>query len=289
MAKKLSRQQLKDVAQLRGLSMETLVARTGVPMASLIAMMSGGENDKDPSKLLSQETYERILDLIGVSADNTALASKQVRLWTHPAKNPAEWRGSFGSVKKSLFPENSVVLAEVVTRKRLFARARRLVLMHDSRDDVQVDIVIAGVTDSFSQELQSHFQTQYAHKVQLSDKDFDMFLSLVDNNACSHAQFRGMLGGGTLRYSWTDVQAAAQQFNLQPDDLIAMISERVAAAPALTLTVQEPAQQGALPKLVVVDSDPRLAVEPALMPISSQESEDLARGQQFFNRRFATM
>lgn len=240
MAKKLSRQHLKDVALLRGLSMEALVSRTGVPMASLMAMMTGGDNEKDPRLLLSQDTYGRILHLIGVNADNTALASKEVRLWKCPAKQQTEWRTTLGSIKKALFGGNeSIVMAEVLTRRRLLGRPRRLVLLHDSRDDAQVDIVISGVSEGFAEELRGLFQTSFAHSTFMSDKDFDMFLTLVDNNACSHAQFRGMLGGGTLRYSWTDVQAAAKEFNLQPDDLIAMISDRVEAAKALP--AREPA------------------------------------------------
>jgi hypothetical protein len=247
-----------------------------------MAMMSSSENEKDPSMLLSQETYVRILHLIGVSADNTGLAPKQVRLWTCPSKNHGEWRATLASVKKALFADNdAIVLAEVSTRKRMFGRSRRLVLMHDSR--AEVDIVLAGVSDALSEELQSLCQTRYAHRTALSDKYFDMFLSLVENNACSHAQFVGMLGGGKLRYSWTDVQAAAQQFNMQPDDLIVMISERVGSAkPASHI---EPERLTPEHKLSLVVDSPQGA-QPQPM---SEDNPSPIGSQLIFGTRMAAM
>lgn len=254
---KLSRQQLRDVSLARGVSMDDLVARTGVPMASLMAMMAG-DGEKEARLLLSQETYGRILHLLGVSADGSGLAAKQVRLWVCPEKNFAAWQAAFTSIKKTLLSDNaSIVLAEIVAGGTLFARKRRIVLLHDELS--QASIVIAGVPDKFSAELQKIFGTPYAHSTKMSPSDYSRFLKLVDNNACSHAQFIGMLGGGTLRYSWADVKAAAQQFNLQPDDLILMISDRVhAAAPASasasTPTATSVSQE---PKLsLVVDGTP---------------------------------
>lgn len=246
----LRRKQLKDLVLLRGLTMESLVSRTGVPMASLMAMLSGTQDDKDknPSLLLSQDTYQRILSLIGVDAHNTGLAGGMVREWRFDQKQSAKWREALEGLRKDLLSDQ-LVMVELHTARRLFGKQRRLLLVHDAVSNAQ--LVISGATQQLVGYLERVLGASSARRTVIGDKDFDMFASLIENGACRSSQFIAMLGGGKLKYNWEDVRAAAQQFDLQTDDLIVMIAEEVQRRASKTPVESDDAEFGGM-RLVAV-------------------------------------
>lgn len=221
---KLSRSQLRDLARARGLTLEALVKRSGIPMASLSAMLGETADDKakDASLLVGQETYEKILSLIGINNEFTGLLPNAVREWAVPTKNLDRWKEAVSSLRKDLLSD-ALLLVELHTKGSLFQSSKRMVLIHDAASGVQLAVTRAD--KAAVRFLETVCGAKCARRIAITRENFDLYRSLIENSACRSSQFIAMLGGGKLKYSWSDVMAAAQQFDFQTDDLVAMIAD----------------------------------------------------------------
>lgn len=224
----LTRKQLQHMQTLRGLPIEEILQRTGIPNQSLMALISGSDKDaKDPSKLMSQVTLERVLALLGVDRHLSGLRASMVNEWRvtdKTAKGFPTWKESFIAVRKELMSGN-IHLAEIKKKTGLFGSREKLLLVFDEGTDVR--IVITGANRKMISFLEIAFDTTAQRTEVQSPTDFELTKKLIQNGVYRSSQFNIIMGGKSARYNWSDVQSAAKEFNFHTDDLINMMVDRV--------------------------------------------------------------
>jgi hypothetical protein len=215
-----TKKQFQLIQVARGLAFDEVVQRTGIPASSLMSLFAVTEKGaKDPNKLISQSTYERLMELLGVNVGMDGLRKGVVLLWQCPQKTKGQqqWIEAVAELKKNLFI-GVQELTLVMEKKGFLQRKERMVFVHDVETGVR--IVFSGIKKNSLRELGKIFNCEIKLADALNPVDFQFTKSLITNNVYRTTQFDTVLGGKAFRYSWIDVQAAAKEFNFNPDNLI---------------------------------------------------------------------
>ena len=216
----LTKKQFQLIQVARGLAFDEVVQRTGIPASSLMSLFAVTEKGaKDPNKLISQSTYEKLMELLGVNLSMDGLRKGVVLLWQYPqkAKGRQLWLEAVTELKKSLFI-GVQELTVVMEKKGLLQRKERMIFVHDVETGVR--IVLTGIEKNSLRELEQIFNCEIKLADALAPVDFQFTKSLIANGVYRATQFDAVLGGKAFKYSWVDVQAAAKEFNFNPDNLI---------------------------------------------------------------------
>jgi hypothetical protein len=225
----LTRKQLRMIQIARGLSMDAIVQKSGIPMQSLVALIGGSEKEgKDPKKLISQATYEKVLSIVGIGQDFEGLRTGVVIEWTHGAqrsgRGETSWVEAIKTLRKELFSEE-IELAEIRKTTPFYRKGESLLLLHDAISGVR--IVFSDCSASSRRFLESTFDARVKNLDVQTAVEFGFTKELIRNGVYRCTQFNIALGGNTIKYNWADVQAAAREFNFHTDDLINMMVETV--------------------------------------------------------------
>lgn len=222
----LSREQFQQVQIARGLTTDEIIAKSGIPAQSFMVLMeSDGRDGRDPSMLISNSTFSRLAQILGLEPDMSGLRSNCVIEWRTNPKTRAQWEESVSVLRKDLFSANDIEIAVLVRPAPLLKKKSMIIFLHDLQSGVKVAVTNADKhTVRF---VQSTFGCT-ANKVQeMEPKEFDLTCRLIENNVYRSNQFLIVLGGRKVKYSWVDVQAAAKEFNYTTDQLIELMVSRI--------------------------------------------------------------
>lgn len=239
----LTRKQLRLVLQLRGLSLEQIMQRTGIPNQSLMALIYGADNGgKDPSKLISAATYEKVLALLGLSPEFNGLRKNSVIEWRYQSKKTRgqehSWREAAQLLRKHLMSD-SLVLAEVTAKGGFLAGRKHLIFIYDPENEIR--IVVSGIDKSGRAFMEEAFGTSIERTEVVTLEEFNFMATLIGNDVLRLSQFNVVMTGKALKYDWKDVQAAAKEFNFTTEDIINLIVDAVRTPAASTQSEQLPA------------------------------------------------
>ncbi|WP_334043717.1 hypothetical protein [Burkholderia ambifaria] len=236
----LSRRQLRNIQLARGIPALEFQHRTGMPRASYEALLgaSSGEEGKDAAKLISRQTFDRVVSLLGIDEEFTSLRRKGVIEWRAEGTSKvtaASWREAVESLVSELFSDD-LLLVEVRTEgaKRFGRRSERMVLLHDRVNEFRIAIMNAA--DDLVGLLEKAFGTTCERRVTISAPEFHDAREMISHEVFRSVQFDAISGAIAPKYSWRDVQAGAREFGFLPDDLIEMMHQRA----------QERAQRGSV-------------------------------------------
>lgn len=226
----LTKKQFQLVQVARGLPFDELVQRIGIPASSLMSLFGANEKDaKDPNKLISQSTFERLMALLGVNLSMDGLHSSAVILWQCPAKAAQRkaWMAAVAELRKGLFSDD-IELALLSEKRGMFRRTEKMVFLRDVARNVR--IVLTGLSGRDLDAVAETFNDDYRRTELISPADFSFTKTLIGNNVYRATQFDAILGGKAFKYTWTDVQAAAKEFNFNPDNLIDLMVGKMQAS-----------------------------------------------------------
>ncbi|ABO60255.1 hypothetical protein LA345_37150 (plasmid) [Burkholderia vietnamiensis] len=236
----LSRRQLRNIQLARGIPALEFQHRTGMPRASYEALLgaSSGEEGKDAAKLISRQTFDRVVSLLGIDEEFTSLRRKGVIEWRAEGTSKvtaASWREAVESLVSELFSDD-LLLVEVRTEgaKRFGRGSERMVLLHDRVNEFRIAIMNAA--DDLVGLLEKAFGTTCERRVTISAPEFHDAREMISHEVFRSVQFDAISGAIAPKYSWRDVQAGAREFGFLPDDLIEMMHQRA----------QERAQRGSV-------------------------------------------
>ena len=220
----LSRKQFGLVQVARGLSTEETIARSGIPAQSFMVLMeSDGRDGRDPSKLISQSTFTKLGQTLGLASAMDGLCRNNVIEWQVNAKQRRAWEAVVHQLRQDLFSDEFEMT--VINRSAPFytyaKKKTSMVFLHDLNNDVK--LAITEVDSRAIRFLSVIFQTKEVREVSMSAKEFDLTKKLISNGVYRVNQFHIVLGGRKVRYTWEDVQAAAKEFNFTTDELIDMM------------------------------------------------------------------
>lgn len=228
----LSRKQLHLIQIVRGLSVAEIIQRTGIPAQSLMAFIGGSDAEgKDPSKLMSQTTYERVLALLGINQRFSGFRQNAVIEWRYSkagAKGSPSWTDAMKRLRKELF-SGDVELVEVKKKKSgIFPKDECMLFLRDNQEGIH--LVITRADKQVRKLVQDTFGVEVIKSQTLTAQDFAITSELVSNSVYRVTQFNIIVGGKAVKYTWDEVMAAAKEFNFTTDDLIQLIVEKVHAA-----------------------------------------------------------
>lgn len=224
----LTRKQFRQIQRVRGLSAAEIINRTGIPPQSLMALMEGSDKDaKDPQKMISTGTFQRLVDLLGIQAEFEGLRCRSVIEWpfdNRTRKGELSWKSSFSALAAELLSDD-IELAEVrKANKGWFDRTTSLIYIRDVQNDVR--IVVSNVTKAARQFIESALALKIDRIEEQQKIDFIITGKLIQNDVYRTRQFDIVVEGRHVRYTWGDVQAAAKEFNFEPEMLIDMMLEK---------------------------------------------------------------
>lgn len=223
----LTRKQFQLIRVASGLSFDEIVQKTGIPATSLMVLFGATEKEaKDPNKLIAQSTFEKVMSVLGVNTEMDALRAGVVVVWQYPlkAKLQGTWESAVAELRKSIFSDN-IEIAEITGKGSLFSRKSKMLLLRDVETDVR--IVITDTTKKLLGSVEGIFGVSSRSTETQNKMDFEFTTQIIKNGVYRLNQFDAVLGGKSFKYSWTDVQAAAKEFNFNPDDLINLMVDKI--------------------------------------------------------------
>lgn len=225
----LTKKLFQQVLSARGLTAEQIVQRTGIPAESLDVLIGREEQEgRDPGKLISQATFEKVLALLGIASDNSGLRAAGVLVWAYNAKAPkrqrAQWCEAVSNVREALMSDD-IAIAELTTKNGFFAKKQYLMLVHDVQNNVFIGVV--GLDKDARASLLRITGASVERSEALSEKEFVLHRKLMENGVYRRNYFTEMMVGRARTYGWTDVQAAAKEFHFSPEAIIDLMLAEV--------------------------------------------------------------
>ncbi len=231
----LSRRQLRNVQTARGLPAAEVKHRTGMPSASYDAVFGVGaesEEGKEPNKMVSQVTFERLIALLGIDAGFDTLRSVGVLEWRSAGTGgatPSPWQEAVVALVTELFSDDllMVEISTEVGRSGWYKRAagsERMVLLHDRQNGFR--IAITEASHDLAALLESAIGVACEKRYSIPANEFKEAREMIRHEVFRSVQFDALSGALAAKYSWRDVQAAAREFGFLPDDLIEMMHNR---------------------------------------------------------------
>jgi len=216
----ISRKQFRHVQIARGLTVKEIIARTGIPAQSFMVLMDDAE--RDPSKLISDQTFKILEHVLGFEAGMNGLQRTNVIEWRVPAKADAraKWLSAVGNIRADLLGDH-VEVAVMARKTRLLGRKEFALFIFDP--DSRVKVVVTHADSGIQRALLKLFCVPEPLVVTVDESEYELTCNLVANSVYRPQQFMVVLGGKVARYTWNDVQAAAKEFNFTPDELIDLI------------------------------------------------------------------
>ncbi|MBN3729350.1 hypothetical protein [Burkholderia sp. Tr-20390] len=245
----LSRRQLRNIQLARGIPAQEFQHRTGMPRASYEALLgaSSGEEGKDAAKLISRQTFDRVVSLLGIDEDFTSLRTSGVIEWRAEGTSKATsetWCEAVESLVAELFSDDLLLVEVRTDAARRFGRGGdRMVLLHDRQHQFRVAIMNAA--DDLVGLLEKAFGVSCERRVTIAPSEFHDAREMISHEVFRSVQFDAISGAIAPKYSWRDVQAGAREFGFLPDDLIEMMHQRA----------QERAQRGASGDALVAEQE----------------------------------
>lgn len=220
----LSRNQFKQVQIARGLSMNEIIARTGIPAQAFVVLMN--DTERDPSKLISAQTFETLEQVLGLKAGMSGLRDTGVIEWRVPAKSADRqaWLQAVESIRADMMGDQ-IGITVMSKQGTMFSKQVSAVFLFDA--DSRVKIVITHADRNTQRAILRIFGAHDPRMVNVEPAEYDLTCNLVANSVYRTQQFMIVLGGRQVRYTWSDVQAAAKEFNFTTDDLIEMMVRTV--------------------------------------------------------------
>ena len=215
----ISRPQFRRIQIVRGLSNAEIVARTGIPPASLSALLA--DEGKEPSKMINSTTFDRLAATLGLESDLSGLRQSGITEWRFSWRNRKKWESAILQLLAELF-HDAVDIAILSSPKGLLFRRKYMVFLQDEWNNVR--IVVNCADEAAANFIALAFGGgKNPHRVGLSWHEFNEIATHVSNGVLKISVFALHLGKERFHYDWTDVRAAAQEFNFVPDNLMDMM------------------------------------------------------------------
>jgi len=231
----ISRKQIRHIQEARGLTPEQIVQKTGIPMQSLMALIFGSETDgKDPNKLMSAATLEKILALLGVSHTFNGLRKNAIIEWRYAnlsRKQQASWKDAVLQLRRDFFSDQ-IHMSEMSAKAGLLKSREHLVFIYDEVSDLR--IVVSGVDKSMRTTLETIFKTSISRSDTVTIGEMNFQRRLIENGVYRVKQFDVVMNGLSLKYDWEDVKAAAKEFNYSQEELIDLMVAALRAREDIT-------------------------------------------------------
>lgn len=247
----LTRKQLRCAQLVRGLTFDEIVQRTGIPPQSLMALIREGDKDpKDPKKLISQDTFEKVLALLGVDRAFNGLRAGIVLGWrAHKGQRGQDlsWKEAVVELRKAFF-SNDVRMVQFSAKRGLFGR-QYMLFVSDVAADLRV--IVTGADKALCDQLKKVFGAEFERIEQLRPEEFAFQSKLVEHGVYRTVQFDALVGGKMARYGWEDVQAAAKEFDFTTDNLVDLMLVAVTQR-NVAVAADVPAEQSYSPVRKVV-------------------------------------
>ena len=227
----LSRAQFRHLQIARGLTSEQIVQRTGIFPQSLMVLLgaAGGEGEiLDYTKLLSERTLSKVLNLIGIDSSGASLNKGAVIEWScaNPRGREA-WRSAVKALRPQLF-STDIALTALVCPGSMFSKEKMTLFFYDAEEGANVRIVITHADMSVLKFIENVFDISSVRIEKASSvKDFNLTQDLIANGVYRATQFNLVVTGRKARYSWEHVQAAAHEFNFSPEQVVDLIVDAV--------------------------------------------------------------
>jgi hypothetical protein len=249
----LTRKNFRFVQVVRGLSIEEIIHKTGISAQAFMAMLDERSAGKDPSKLISGGTFQRLSEVMGLRADMSGMRLRVVNEWRFTPKKRKQWFEAVTGLSapttqgNSFFGEN-IELAVIARESSFLGRKGSIVLLHDI--DRQVRIAITQVDAKAIRMLSTHFGAKNVRQTMLAPRDFEFTCRLLENGVYRPSQFDNCMGDKSGRYSWDDVLVASKEFGFKPEELINMMVDMVRARTAAASTTTDVDHNDSRPRLV---------------------------------------
>lgn len=263
----MNRKQIGQALILSGMTPDEIMMKSGIPAESFHAIFGSRESGKDPSKLTSESTYNKLAMVIGLQAGMRDYRRDAVIELRFPVSKKArsEWMEAFNAVRTERL-SGQLDIAMIHRKSGLFSKSESMLLIYDTQ--VGLRFVVSHLRKRDLHKLKDVLAPANERDIVMAERDFQSIGSLIANGVYRIAQFNVLLGGRASSYSWEDVKAAAKEFNFTTDDLIDLMVERVHGKsapgdiPVVCVPVEGSAEQGPVrlrPRLSVVSGSTRQA------------------------------
>lgn len=222
----LTRIQFRCVQTARGLTVEEIIAKTGIPAQAFMVLLNESSVERDPSKLISQQTFGTLEQVLGLKAGMNGLRNQGIIEWRVPQNRAGRqnWAAAVGNIRADLMGDD-IRVAVMAKKRSLFGKYESAVFIHDV--EANVKIVATRVDRSTERKIMAIFGEHEPRTVTVSPSEYELTCQLVANSVLRTHQFMIVVGGNTVRYTWADVEAAAKEFNFRTDDLIELMVDAV--------------------------------------------------------------